>query len=79
MPILSTHFGLRGLPAIEHPQIVVRESAREWVSFLCSPRSRTLCRERLPLDISRHFALEANSSRFNRFLADLLASGAVPS
>jgi hypothetical protein len=72
MPILSTSFGLRGLPAIDHPQIVRRETAEEWVSFLSSPESRTLCKDRLPLSVSRHFELEANVSRFVNFLSRLL-------
>jgi hypothetical protein len=69
MPILSTSFGLRGLPALDHPQIVQRESAEEWVAFLSSAQARALARERLPLDVSGHFRLEANLSRFDRFLA----------
>jgi glycosyltransferase involved in cell wall biosynthesis len=72
MPILSTSFGLRGLPALDHPQIIRRESAEEWVAFLSSSEARVLSRERLPLDVSRHFRLEANLSRFDRFLARLL-------
>jgi glycosyltransferase involved in cell wall biosynthesis len=72
MPILSTSFGLRGLPAMEHPQIVRRETAEEWVSFLSSPESRTLCNDRVPLSVSRHFELEANVSRFVHFLSCLL-------
>lgn len=72
MPILSTSFGLRGLPALAHPQIVRRETPDEWVSFLSSPEARTLGKERLPLGISRPFELEANVSRFDRFLCRLL-------
>jgi hypothetical protein len=72
MPIVSTSFGLRGLPAIEHPQIVRRETAEEWVSFLSSPQAYMLCQQRLPLSISRHFELEANVSRFIDFLSRLL-------
>ena len=72
MPILATSFGLRGLPAIEHPQIVRRETAEEWVSFLSSPEARMLCKKRLPLSVSRHFELEANLSRFVHFLSRLL-------
>jgi hypothetical protein len=72
MPMLSTPFGLRGLPAIEYPQIVVRESAREWVSFLSSPESRVLCNERLPLGASRLFEPQAYGDRFDRFLSRLL-------
>jgi polysaccharide biosynthesis protein PslH len=74
MPMLSTSFGLRGLPAIESPQIVVRESAREWVSFLSSSEARTLCRERLPLRVSRQFAPDAHADRFDRFLSRLVAN-----
>jgi glycosyltransferase involved in cell wall biosynthesis len=72
MPILSTSFGLRGLPALDHPQVVRRETAEEWVSFLSSPESRTLCRGRLPLSVSRCFGLEANAYRFDHFLSRLL-------
>ncbi|MPZ78063.1 MAG: hypothetical protein GEU77_16255 [Deltaproteobacteria bacterium] len=72
MPILSTSFGLRGLPAIEHPQIVRRDTAKKWVSFLSSTESRKLCQERLPLSVSRHFELEANVPRCAHFLSRLL-------
>lgn len=69
MPILSTSFGLRGLPTLDHPQVVCRDTAEEWVSFLSSPESRTLCKERLPASVSRHFALDANAGRFDQFLS----------
>ena len=72
MPLLSTHFGLRGLPAIEHPQIVRRDSAGEWISFLSGPESRALCASRLPLDVSRPFELRSNAPRMDRFLTRLL-------
>ena len=75
MPILSTRFGLRGLPPIAHPQIVVRDAAKEWVSFLASPQARAAGDERLPLDVSAHFALVANGARFDQFLARVLAPG----
>jgi hypothetical protein len=42
------------------------------VSFLSSPEARVLCKERLPLGVSPHFELEANVSRFDRFLSRLL-------
>jgi len=72
MPLLSTHFGLRGLPAIEHPQIVRSDSADDWIAFLSGPESRALCESRLPLAMSRPFALRSNAPRVNRFLARLL-------
>jgi len=72
MPILSTSFGLRGLPFFEYPQIVRRETTEEWVSFLSSPESRTLCKKRLPLDVSRPFELEANIPRWSDFVSRLL-------
>jgi glycosyltransferase involved in cell wall biosynthesis len=72
MPILSTSFGLRGLPFCEYSQIVRRETTEEWVSFLSSPESRTLCKKRLPLDVSRPFELEANIPRWSDFVSRLL-------
>jgi glycosyltransferase involved in cell wall biosynthesis len=78
MPILSTSFGLRGLPTIEHPQVVRRETAEEWVSFLSSPQAHILCQQRLPLSISRQFELEANVSRFIDFLSHRLRLGKPP-
>jgi hypothetical protein len=69
MPVLSTSFGLRGLPALPYPQVVRLETAEEWASFLSSPEARTLCRQRLPLGASRPFQLEANVPRFGEFLA----------
>ncbi len=75
MPVLSTPFGLRGLPSLGLPQIVVRETAADWVTFLSSPDARTLCRSRLPLGASRHFDLGANAPRFLEFVSRLLPAG----
>lgn len=69
MPVVATPFGLRGLPPIAHPQIVRRETAEEWVSFLSSPECRLLCKERVPPSLSRHFDLEAHVPRFVQFLS----------
>lgn len=72
MPLLSTHFGMRGLPAVEHPQVVLRDSADDWVAFLSGPDARAACGTRLPLDMSRPFDLRANAPRMDRFLARVL-------
>lgn len=72
MPILSTPFGMRGLPAFDHPQIVVAENAGAWVSFLSSPRSRILCKERLPPEFSDRFAVHTHRQRFEHLLFRLL-------
>lgn len=69
MPILSTPFGLRGLPAVEHPAIVRLETAADWVAFLSSGDARRLAKERLPLGVSTHFQLRANTDRLDRFLS----------
>jgi hypothetical protein len=72
MPVLSTSFGLRGLPPFESPQIVVRDTAEQWVTFLSSPAARTLCRTRLPPAVSSHFDLTANAPRFVEFVSRVL-------
>ena len=74
MPIISTSFGLRGLPEIEHPQIIQLETAEEWVSFLSAHEARILCKNRLPLSVSRHFELEANLSRLTNFVSRVLTA-----
>ena len=74
MPIISTSFGLRGLPGIEHPQIIQLETAEEWVSFLSAHEARILCKNRLPLSVSRHFELEANLSRLTNFVSRVLTA-----
>lgn len=72
MPLLSTHFGLRGLPPIDHPQVVRRDTADEWVAFLSGPEARASSGMRLPLELSGPFELRANASRMDRFLAGVL-------
>jgi glycosyltransferase involved in cell wall biosynthesis len=72
MPVLSTELGLRGLPPIVHPQIVQYDAAADWVSFLSGPESRALCGSRLPIEVSGHFDLRANTSRLDAFLARVL-------
>lgn len=72
MPLLSTHFGLRGLPAIEHPQVVRCDSADEWIAFLSGADSRASCGTRLPLEMSWPFDLRRNAPRVDRFLAGVL-------
>lgn len=74
MPVLSTHFGLRGLPVVEHPQIVRCDAAEDWIAFLSGPESRARCGSRLPLEVSRPFDLRANAPRVDDFLARLLAA-----
>ena len=73
MPILSTPFGMRGLPTLNHPQIVVREHAHEWVSFLSSPEARMLSRSRLPHAVSAHFSVGTYRETFQSLLAHLHA------
>jgi hypothetical protein len=72
MPILSTSFGLRGLPPMEHPKIVRRETSQECASFLSSQEARTGRDDRLPHRISRHFDLETNLPRCLEFLSRVL-------
>jgi hypothetical protein len=73
MPLLSTPFGMRGLPAFEHPQIVVRDNADDWVSFLSSPEARILSRSRLSNAISDYFSVLTYRDPFRNLLADLHA------
>lgn len=72
MPLLSTEFGLRGIPAIEHPQVVRRDSAQAWIAFLSGPEARAACGSRLPLEVSRPFELRLNAARLDGFLARVL-------
>ena len=72
MPIVSSPFGLRGLPAFDHPDIVVCNEAPEWVSFLSSPRARSAGKQRLPQSVGAPFSLEANVARFGVFLQRML-------
>ncbi len=74
MPVASTGRGLRGLPRAGHPQVVRCDSAEEWIAFLSGERARTWCADRLPIEASRPFDLDANASRFNAFLAGVLRS-----
>ena len=67
MPILTTSFGLRGLPAVESPLVIRLESASEWIQFLASLQARQLCKDRLPLSCSGAYSVEFNASRFGEF------------
>ena len=55
VPILATPFGVRGLPLVEDPAIVVRETPQDWVRFLGSAAAH---------ELAQRSVLEINSRRF---------------
>jgi len=73
VPVVATHYAIRGIPVEPDPAIVLRDSTREWIEFLNSPAARELHRLSPSPRIIARFLPECYIEGLSNFLKAVLS------
>lgn len=78
MPVLATHFAVRGLELEANPALVLLDKAEDWVMFLNSNRAEELGRQSSPPHIMRRFRPETHAGAVADFVRSAIDATTGP-
>ncbi len=78
MPVLATHFAVRGLELEANPALVLLDKAEDWVMFLNSDRAEELGRQSSPPHIIRRFRPETHAAAVADFVRSAIDATTAP-